>query len=466
MSKTKSSFVCTACGHTEPKWLGRCPGCGEWNSLVEQATPTLRGGSGGRGPRSGMGGAAGPGASGGGGSPGGGSVALSQVSTADHPRLESGFAELDRVLGGGVTPGSSVLVGGEPGIGKSTLMLHCAGALRERGVLYVSGEESPHQLRRRADRLGVGGEGIEVLATAELSAVMDALERVRPSVCIVDSVQTLHSPEVGSVPGTVNQIRYCCYELVDWARSRDTAIFFVAHVTKEGAIAGPKVLEHLVDTVLYFEQSETDVRILRATKNRFGATDEIGVFTMRERGLVQVNDPNAIFLVHRDGDLPAGVVAAPVFEGSRVLLVEIQALTVPAKGGISRTFSDRVDSGRVSRVAAVLEKHAGIRFSDQDIYVNVAGGMRITEVGVELPLAMALFSARTNRPIPRNTTVTGELSLAGEVRPVLHLRKRIRAATEFGFARCVGPQAARDDEGGSEEWTRVSRVGECISALW
>ncbi len=460
MSKSKTSYVCSACGHTEPKWLGRCPQCGEWNSLQEQTIQrgdrrqerTVRAAGGAAGGSSAAAAAA--------------AVSLAEVSTAEHPRLPSGFDELDRVLGGGLTPGSSVLVGGEPGIGKSTLMLHCAGALAARGVLYVSGEESPHQVRRRADRLGVTGAQITILANAELQAVLSALEKVRPAVCIIDSIQTMHDPEAGAVPGTVNQIRYCSYELTDWARSNDTALFLVAHVTKEGTIAGPKVLEHMVDTVLYFEQSETDVRILRAMKNRFGATDEIGIFSMRERGLIQMTDPGSIFLVHRDGALPAGVVAAPVYEGSRVLLVEIQALTVPAKGGVSRTFSDRIDSGRVSRVAAVLEKHAGIRFSDQDVYVNVAGGMRIGEVGVELPLAMALFSARTDRPLPRGTTVTGELSLAGEVRPVLHLRKRVRAAREFGFERCLGPAAAPDDDDGAEQWQQVARIGNCIRALW
>ncbi len=456
MSKPKKSYVCRECGHVEPKWLGRCPQCGQWNSLEERAPSA----------------AAGRGATAVSGSAARrlnettAAVKLSEVSTAAHPRLPSGFAELDRVLGGGITPGSSILVGGEPGIGKSTLMLHCAGALASRGVLYVSGEESPHQIRLRADRLGVAGDQIEMLASAELSTVLRALDTVKPAICIVDSVQTLHDPEAGAVPGTVNQIRYCCYELTDWARSNNTALFFVAHVTKEGAIAGPKVLEHMVDTVLYFEQSETDVRILRAMKNRFGATDEIGVFSMRERGLTQISDPSSLFLVQRDGSLPAGVVAAPVYEGSRVLLVEIQALTVPAKGGVSRTFSDRIDSGRVSRVAAVLEKHAGIRFSDQDLYVNVAGGIRIGEVGVELPLAMALFSARTNRPLPEKTTVTGELSLAGEVRPVLHVRKRVRAAQEFGFSRCLGPAAARDDDGGSESWICVGTVADCIAQLW
>ncbi|TVQ38305.1 MAG: DNA repair protein RadA [Spirochaetaceae bacterium] len=459
MSRNRVSFVCRECGHVEPKWLGRCPQCGQWNSLEER---TQAAGGGGRGKgtsdtaRGGRSTAEGQASI----------VRLSAVATDEHPRLPSGFDELDRVLGGGVTPGSSVLVGGEPGIGKSTLMLQCAGALAARGVLYVSGEESPHQIRRRADRIGVAGDRIQTLAGTGLSSVLHALESVKPAVCIVDSVQTLHDPEAGAVPGTVNQIRYCCYELADWARNHNTALFLVAHVTKEGVIAGPKVLEHMVDTVLYFEQSESDVRILRAVKNRFGATDEIGVFSMRERGLTQVSDPSSLFLVHRDGKLPAGVVAAPVYEGSRVLLVEIQALTVPAKGGVSRTFSDRIDSGRVSRVAAVLEKHAGIRFSDQDLYVNVAGGMRIAEVGVELPLAMALFSARTGRPLPEKATVTGELSLAGEVRPVPHLRRRVRAAHEFGFTHCFGPAAARDEAGGSENWTRISTVGECIAGLW
>jgi DNA repair protein RadA/Sms len=261
---------------------------------------------------------------------------------------------------------------------------------------------------------------------------------------LVDSIQTLFSREAGGQPGSVTQVRLCTGELVDWARRRDAAMLLVAHVTKEGIIAGPKLVEHMVDTVISFEEAGTEVRMLQAVKNRFGSVDEVGLFRMTEGGLAEVTDPSALFLVHREGGLPPGVAVAPVFEGSRVLLVEIQALVVPAKGGISRIYSDRIDSGRAARVAAVLEKHLGARFSELDLYVNVAGGIRIAEVGVELPLALALYSAKMGVPLPDRLAVTGEVSLAGEVRPVSGIEKRLRACLEMGFAPLVGPLARPD----------------------
>lgn len=391
---------------------------------------------------------------------------VAQAPTDEDPRLPTGIGELDRVLGGGVVSGASVLLGGEPGIGKSTLMLQTAAALAARRVLYVSGEESARQIRLRAERLGAQAADIDLLCEGDTQAIGRALEDRNPELIVVDSVQALHSAEAGPYPGTVNQIKYSTYEILDWVRAHEAAVFFVAHVTKEGSIAGPKVIEHMVDTVLYFEHAEEHLRVLRATKNRFGSTDEIGLFAMEGRGLREVTDPASVFLVERDGSLPAGVVVAPVYEGSRILLVEIQALTVPAKGGVSRTFSDRVDSRRISRVAAVLEKHLGVSFSDQDIYVNVAGGIRIGEVGVELPLALALYSARSGVPIPAATTVTGEISLAGEIRPVSQLRRRLRTAREMGYRRLVGPRRVREGEAPEESWTRVDTVGECIREVF
>ncbi len=262
---------------------------------------------------------------------------------------------------------------------------------------------------------------------------------MKPVLVLVDSIQTLFSREVGGQPGSVTQVRLCTGELVDWARRRDAAMLLVAHVTKEGIIAGPKLVEHLVDTVISFEQAGTEVRMLQAVKNRFGSVDEVGLFRMTEEGLAEVTDPSSLFLVHREDGLPPGVAVAPVFEGSRVLLVEIQALVVPAKGGISRIYSDRIDSGRAARVAAVLEKHLGARFSELDLYVNVAGGIRIAEVGVELPLALALYSAKVGVPLPERLAVTGEVSLAGEVRPVSGIEKRLRACLEMGFSPLIGP---------------------------
>jgi len=427
-SRTKTLFRCRGCGHEEAKWLGRCPSCGSWNSFAEAEAPKAGATRG--APASGAPGAAAavrP-------------LPLRAVETKEDIRLDSGLAEMNRVLGGGIMRGASVLVGGEPGIGKSTLMLQAASSLASPGrVLYVAGEESPAQIRLRADRLGICGDRIEILAETELGAVMQAAETLKPVLLIADSLQTLYTRETDSHPGSVTQIRLCTQELTEWARSRGTALFLVAHVTKEGTIAGPKVVEHMVDTVLSFEQAGTEIRMLQAVKNRFGSVDEVGLFRMGEKGLEEVRNPASVFLVHRDGTPPAGTAVAPVIEGSRVLLVEIQSLVIPAKGGISRIFSDRIDVGRVARVAAVLEKHAGLRFSDLDLYVNVAGGLRVAEVGVELPLALALYSARMDLPLPDRTAVAGEVSLAGEIMKVPGLEKRVRAAREMGYTRLIGP---------------------------
>ena len=396
-------------------------------------------------------------------------ISLPELESAHEAQTyhSTGMPELDRVLGGGLVKGAAILVGGEPGIGKSTLMLQMAASVRRRQVLYLTGEESARQIAARARRLNLDGTQVEVAAESELEQIFTILGSRRRDVVIVDSVQTLRSAEAGSVPGSPNQIKYGTFELSDWARENDATVFFVAHVTKEGTIAGPRTIEHMVDTVLYFEQSDDDTRFLRATKNRFGSTDEIGFFVMRSTGLAQVTDPNSLFLVNREGDLPAGVAIAPVIEGSRVIMVEVQALTVPAKGGMSRVYSDRLDSRRVSRVAAVLEKHLGVVFSDQDIYVNVAGGMRISDVGVELPLAMALYSARSDRALRRGVTVAGEVSLAGEVRPVSQMSRRARTALDMGLSRCIGPAAIREgEEDSTATWTGVGSVASAVGELF
>ena len=450
MSRPKTMFECSGCSHQEPKWLGRCPECGKWNSFrevpVEDASPHSAAA---REKKTVL------------------PVPLSSITTRTGMRTDTGIAEMDRVLGGGLMRGSSVLVGGEPGIGKSTLMLQVASRVTAPGrSLYVSGEESPGQLRMRADRLGVSSERIEVLAETELTAVMQVLEQVKPVLAIVDSIQTLYTREINALPGTVNQIKVCTQELVEWARSRGTGLLLVAHVTKEGAIAGPKLVEHLVDTVLSFEQASAEVRTLQAVKNRFGSVDEIGFFRMTEKGLEEVADASSLFLTRRDGEVPAGVAVAPVFEGSRALLVEIQGLTVPAKSGISRIYSDRIDSGRVARTAAVLEKHLGLHLAEHDIYVNVAGGIRISEVGVELPLALALYSARTGVPIPAGTAVIGEVSLTGEIRPVPGLEKRSRACREMGFGRLIGPAATDDDTPDATSYTGVELVRQAVVAVF
>jgi DNA repair protein RadA/Sms len=439
-------FRCSSCGRTEPKWLGRCPDCGAWNTFVE----TQGGPSGGQTKQA----AAIP-----------RSLPLDSVDSDEGVRFSSGSVELDRVLGGGIMRRAAILIGGEPGIGKSTLLLQSAATAGTKGrVLYVSGEESAGQLKLRADRLGLSCERVEIFCSGHLEEITALLESLKPVVIIIDSVQTLYTLEAGLVPGTINQMKYCAFELISWVKEHDAALFLVAHVTKDGVIAGPKTLEHMVDTVLYFEQTDSDSRFLRAAKNRFGSVDEIGIWTMGERGLSAVEDPSLLFLVRRDGALPAGVATAAVLEGSRTLLVEIQALTVPSKGSSSRVYSDRIDSARVSRVAATLEKSLGLTLSDQDIYINVAGGLRVNEVGVELALAASIYSARTGLALPERTVISGELTLAAEVMPVRRLASRIKTARNLGFERFIGP--AGDTETAKDHAvTAVKNLREAISVI-
>ena len=458
MAKSKAAkalvFRCVSCGHVEVKWLGRCPGCGEWNSLRESTA------KGDEGPA--RAGESFP-------------VPIGAIDASEASRMSTGLGEFDRVLGGGLLRGSAILIGGEPGIGKSTLLLQVAASCAVSGrVLYVSGEESPAQIRMRAGRLDAVREGLEVFASGNLATIRAALDSLRPTVVIVDSIQTLWSDEAGSVPGTANQIKFCAQELVGWAKAHDSSLFLVAHVTKDGLIAGPKAAEHLVDAVLSFEQGAGGIRVLRAAKNRFGSVDEIGLFRMGPKGLSELLDPSGLFLVRRESGLPPGVAVAPVHEGSRVLLVEIQALAVPAKAGFTRVYSDRIEVARVSRIAAVLEKHANMRLSDNDLYVNVAGGMRLTEPGIDLAVAAALWSARTGQALPSGAALAGELSLAGEVRPVVQMRKRARAAANLGFGLVLGPadEYGSPDPGdkGAEkdtsDWKRVSDLGGALKALF
>jgi DNA repair protein RadA/Sms len=428
MAKKKSTviFKCNKCGYTHPRWLGKCPDCGEWNSLIECITTDTALNS-----------------------PFQNSttekikpIPLSSVDPLSGARLITGIKELDGVLGGGATKRSAILIGGEPGIGKSTLLLQAASSvaqLHKGKILYISGEESASQIRNRADRLQISSNNIEILCTTKLEDIEDALNAINPLFTIVDSIQTVFSPEAGLVPGTVNQLKYCGNELIGWVKERDAVLCMTAHVTKEGVLAGPKSLEHMVDTVISFERNDDEVRFLRASKNRFGSVDELGIFSMTETGLHPIDDPSSLFLVQREDGIPAGAAIVPVFEGSRVFLVEIQALTVPAKASLSRVYSDKIDSARVSRVAAVLEKRIGIRFSDQDIYINVAGGVRLTESAIDAALACALYSARTDTPLPEKIVLVGELSLAGEIRPVNRLKQRIKAASSLGFMKVLGP---------------------------
>ena len=425
MKGPQTRFVCSACGRVESKWLGRCPSCGAWNSFEEEKVQPVS--------RSMPAAAT-------------GAVnekirKLSDVVVSDSVRFSSGIDELDRVLGGGVMRPSSVLVGGDPGIGKSTLMLQLTASCSSVGpVLYVSGEESPSQVKLRAQRLGLDASRIDILCDTRLESLVEAIEKLSPVVVVIDSLQTLASGEVSSMAGSVNQMRTCCMSLSLLAKARNIAMFFIGHVTKDGMLAGPRIVEHLVDTVLYFESAQTGVRILRSIKNRFGSVDEIGIFSMDADGLSPVKDPSLFFISDRREDgLPSGIAYTAVAEGTRTFLVEIQALTVPCKGGSPRVYSDRIDMARVNRVAAILERHAGLVLSDCDTYINVAGGIRINEVSTELALAMALWSARTGTPLHERQVCFGELSLAGEVRPVSFLERRVKAAIEMGFDRILAP---------------------------
>ncbi len=431
MAKKKGSIAyrCSQCGYSQPTWLGRCPQCGEWNSLEECILDPNA--SKAEIDKNGLSVKVKP-------------VPMKNVVLEENERFSSGICEFDRVLGGGAVKSSAVLIGGEPGIGKSTLLIqtvaNCLKTIDKRKILYVSGEESASQIKGRAVRLNLDVNCLEILCTLRLEDILDALDALNPALIVIDSIQTVYSVEAGIIPGTVNQLKYCGNELISWVKERDSCLFMTAHVTKDGNIAGPKSLEHMVDTVISFERTNDEVRFLRALKNRFGSVDELGIFEMDEKGLKGVEDPASLFITRRQGQIPAGVACVPVFEGSRVFVVEIQALTVPAKVSVNRVYSDKIDSARVSRVAAVLEKRLGIKFSDQDLYINVAGGVRLNESAIDCALAAALYSARTDLPLGEKTVLVGELSLAGEVRPVSKLKQRIKAARELGFSTIIAPE--------------------------
>lgn len=429
MAKLVTKYVCTECGHVESKWMGRCPACNSWNSFEEEVQEIEK--------KSSVK------------SHAGGMISdekphsLASVEVDPEYRFNTGISELDRVLGGGVMKGSSVLLGGEPGIGKSTMMLQVAASVgRTRKTLYVSGEETQSQVKLRADRLKLDGKVIEIYSNTHLESLVSILKNEKPEIVIVDSLQTMSSNEIDGVPGAVSQIRECATGLVEVTKQLGITLFLIAHVNKEGAIAGPKLIEHLVDTVLYFDQAGSGVRLIRAAKNRYGSVDELGVFTMTSTGLEPVDDPTSFFISEREGDTPSGVVYTAAVEGTRAFLVEIQALCVPAKSGYSRIYSDKIDTSRVSRVAAVLERHIGLRLSDSDIYVNVAGGFRLDEPAIELPLAIAIYSALANKPLKGRILSFGEISLAGEVRPVPFADKREKAASDLGFKRVIMPKSS------------------------
>jgi DNA repair protein RadA/Sms len=424
MAKAKTVYSCAECGGQSPKWQGKCPHCGAWNSLAEavaEAPPTGR--------FAGLAKSA-P------------IRKLSEIEAADVPRFSTTIDEFDRVLGGGLVAGGVVLIGGDPGIGKSTLLLQAlADMARTRQVLYVSGEESGAQIALRAQRLGLGASELPVQAEIRLETILATLNELNPDVAVIDSIQTMYSDQLQSAPGSVAQVRECAAQLTRAGKQSGTAIILVGHVTKEGALAGPRVLEHIVDTVLYFEgDTHSSFRLIRAFKNRFGAVNELGVFAMTERGLKGVSNPSALFLSQHDAQVPGSAVLVTQ-EGTRPLLVEIQALVDVAHVPNPRRLSVGLEQNRLAMLLAVLHRHAGLACFDQDVFVNAVGGVRITEPAADLAVLLAIVSSMRNRPLPRGLVVFGEVGLAGEIRPAPRGQERLREAAKLGFSRALIPKA-------------------------
>lgn len=435
--KKKTVYVCQECGYDTPKWLGRCPGCGAWNTMVEE-TVTPEGKSGGL--RLGLSDAVKP-------------QPIGEVKIEDLPRFLTGSGELDRVLGGGVIPGSMVLIVGDPGVGKSSLTLKvCSDVARAgRRVLYVTGEESTRQVRMRADRLGAIAENLLVVSETNLETIEAHVANTKPELLVIDSIQTIFKPDVQSAPGSVSQVRECSVELLRIAKNNGIAAFVIGHVTKDGTLAGPRVLEHIVDTVLYFEgERNAEYRVLRAVKNRFGSTNELGLFEMRDVGLVDVPDASKMFLSDRDSD--SGTVIIPTVEGTRPLLVELQALVAPTPYVPPRRTADSVDIKRIQLLLAVLEKRVHLQIGACDVYVKVAGGIRIDEPAADLGICVAMASSFANRRIRSKTIVFGEVGLSGEVRAVSQADIRVNEAKRLGFEHVILPmknyrQMAKDITG-------------------
>lgn len=425
MAKKKSIYFCQNCGHEENKWLGQCPACKEWNTFVEEKITTSKSAAAARLDSEMQ------------------VLGLSEVKLDDTLRVQTGIQELDRVLGGGIVPGSMILVGGDPGIGKSTLLLQVCQHLAEvQNVLYISGEESLAQIKLRANRMGEFSDRLKLLCETNLDIIRSVIEKKRPATVIIDSIQTMYKEEVGSAPGSVSQVRESTNVLMQLAKGLGISIFIVGHVTKEGTVAGPRVLEHMVDTVLYFEgDRHASYRILRGVKNRFGSTNEIGVFEMRGDGLWEVQNPSEYMLNGRPENASGSVVACSM-EGTRPILIEIQALVCKSNFGMPRRTATGTDYNRVNLLMAVLEKRIGLHISDYDAYVNIAGGIRMNEPAIDLGLILAIVSSYKNRPIDEKTIVFGEVGLSGEVRAVNMPQQRVAEARKLGFETCILPKVS------------------------
>jgi DNA repair protein RadA/Sms len=448
MAKSRTVFICQSCGASAPKWSGQCADCGEWNTLVEgvSGTPAR---------------AARPG-------PGGGVRRLTEVTAEDSPRVATGLDELDRVLGGGLVPGAVILIGGDPGIGKSTLLLQLLGAVQGRvRALYVTGEESLSQVSLRAHRLGLKGLDLAVLAETAVEQVLAQLGAEKPGLAVIDSIQTLYTEALDSAPGSVSQLRECAAQLVRHAKRSGCCVILVGHVTKEGAIAGPRVLEHMVDTVLYFEHDAgSRFRIVRAVKNRFGAVNELGVFAMTDSGLKEVSNPSALFLSRHEQPVPGSVITV-TRQGNRPLLVEVQALVDPSRLDNPRRVALGLEANRLAMLLAVLHRHGGVALGDQDVFANVVGGMRIQETAADLPLLLAALSSFRGRALAADTVVFGEVGLAGEIRPVAGGEERLLEAAKQGFKRALVPEAnkPRRQVKLDIEVTPVASLRQAIAAL-
>ncbi|MEY6432089.1 DNA repair protein RadA [Thioalkalicoccus limnaeus] len=447
--RRRGTFACEACGARLPKWSGQCPDCGAWNSILELSEPA-------RGTRDGGYAGAEPEV-----------LDLTAVGAEREVRGGSGIAELDRVLGGGLVAGSVVLLGGDPGIGKSTLLLQvCAALGRHQPVLYVTGEESPQQVSLRARRLGVSGDGVRLLAETCVERILGVADSERPRVMVIDSIQTLFTENLSSAPGSVSQVRETAARLVRFAKQSATCVFLVGHVTKEGALAGPRVLEHMVDTVIYFEgEAGSQFRLVRSVKNRFGAVNELGVFAMTDRGLREVVNPSAIFLSRHDEPVPGSVVLV-TREGTRPLLIEVQALVDESPLANPRRVALGLDQNRLAMLLAVLHRHGGIGMFDRDVFVNVVGGVRIGETAADLAVIAAVLSSFRDRPLPLDLVVFGEVGLSGEVRPVPNGLDRLREAAKHGLKRAILP-AKNAPKGGVSglELVPVRGLREALDAL-
>lgn len=445
---SKPVYVCGECGYESQKWLGHCPSCSSWNTMVEFNAAPIKSVM----PHGTMASA----------------KPLEEISCRDFVRIATGIGELDRALGGGIVPGSVILLGGDPGIGKSTLLMQAASSLAASNtVLYVTGEESASQLKLRAKRLGASGKML-ILADTLLPNIEAELSRVNPKILIIDSIQTVYSPDIASVAGSTTQIREATAIFTRFAKAADCAVFIVGHVTKEGSLAGPRMLEHMVDTVLYFEGERHDsYRLLRSVKNRFGSTNEVGVFDMSENGMVEIPDPSELFTT---GTRASGCTVTCAIEGSRPLIAEVQALVCQSAFGNPRRMAAGIDTGRLVLLLAVLEKRGGIRLSDKDVYANVTGGQRLNERACDLATALAIASSAADRPLPGNTAVFGEVSLTGEVRRVGRLEKRIQECMRLGYTRFLIPSANNEPSlaasSSNAELIRVHTLREVIQLLF